>query len=411
MLEGTAPAGEATGVAAPEGPAPGTEVKPGVFAPIHKTAGPKPTPAPPMFKDAAPAPATEEPPPASAEGAPAGDQPPAEGELPPEGADGAEGEGGEGEGTGEADPALVVELPGARPEEDPVSIEVSDPVVAERMRQLVKGYARREQAERIREQALQLREEAEQLNYAVQLDPAGVVSETLQSAADQAHLARFLLTRPGVLEKVQDFVAQLMDNPDAAPQLAALAEAERIRRKEHVSGEVRARQEVDRNARTLVRTIERSIESLSPDSLSEEAQQTLYNDVLGDLQRYAREHNLRLVDPRLVPGMVQRRFAVYGVAPKTKNAPGTPNAPAAPAPTAATAPSPTPGKPQKTGAQFTAARAARRAAAAAPPGVGAPVTTGVQKPPSYDPSQPGTPIQQAAAWARRNLQLRRQGPQ
>jgi hypothetical protein len=276
----------------------------------------------------------------------------------------------------------------------------------------VKGYARRQDAERIRDEAAQMREEAEQINYAVELDPAGVVEQTLRSPADQAHLARFLLTQPGVFDRVQDFVAQMMDNPESVNQLKALAEAERIRRREHVGREVAAKQELDRNARQLVKTLDRSLESLIPDSQSEEAKQQLREDVLADLQRYARSQNLRLVDPRVVPGMVQRRLAVYGVAPKTKSQPnGGTAAPGATAPAAPAGSPPASAKPQKTGAQFTAARAARRAAAAAPPGVGAPVSTGVQKPPPYDPSQPGTPIQQAAGWARRNLSLRRQGPQ
>lgn len=412
-MSDTSVASEAGAALAPEGPSPGAEIKPGVFAPLTPTAGSKPAAPRPMFEKA-----REEAPPASAEAPPAGEPAP-DGEQVPPAADApptGEQESEEGQQTeeteGGAASELVVELPSARPEEDPFAIEVSDPVAAERLRQLVKGYARRQDAERIREEAAQLREEAEAINYAVELDPAGVVTETLQSPADQAHLARFLLTRPGVLERVQDFVAQLLEQPDSANQLAALAEAERIRRKEHVGQEVRMKQELDRNARQLVKTLDRSLESLIPDSHSDEARMQLREDVLGDLQRYARANNLRLVDPRVVPGMVQRRLAVYGVAPKTKGQPPAKEAaPGVTAPAASASAPPAAAKPQKTGAQFTAARAARRAAASAPPGVGAPVSTGPQKPPPYDPSQPGTPVQQAANWAKRNLALRRQGPQ
>lgn len=431
-MDTNTPSGAAEGgaVAAPEGPAPGSEIRPGVFAPL-KPSGITPPAKPAMFKEAldrrdeatraAEAAAQGA---AAATGAPPAGEPAAtppegtpEGVEGAEGAEGAEGDptaGDQGEGAETLDEALVVELPAARPEEEAVPIEVNDPAVAERLRQLVKGYARRQEAERIREEASQLRQEAEEINYAVELDPAGVVEQTLRSPADQAHLARYLLTQPGVLERVQEFAMQLLDSPDSLPQLRALAEAERIKRREHVQGEVTKKRELDRNAAQIIKTTTRSIETLVGDSLNDGARETLFHDVLGDLQRYAREQNLRIVDPRIIPGMVQKRLAAYGVAPKAKSQPpersttpaATPKAPAAaPTPPAAAVP------PQKTGAQFTAARAARRAAAAAPPGVGAPVPSGITKPPPFDPKQPGTAIQQAANWARRTLASRRQGPQ
>jgi hypothetical protein len=167
-----------------------------------------------------------------------------------------------------------------------------------------------------------------------------------------------------------------------------------------VAGEVETQAKIDENARAIVRTVDRSLESLLPDNMSDEARAQFRRDVFGDCRAYTREKNLLTMDTRRIPGFVQTRLAHFGVAPKKSGQ--SPVAPAAPV-----GQPPAPVKAQPTVEQIKAARLRRAAAGSAPPGVGSPAATGMPKPPPYDPKlrdaggRPISAIKQAADAARR----------
>jgi hypothetical protein len=291
-----------------------------------------------------------------------------------------------------ADNPLVVTIPGREAGEE-IEIEAADLETAERLRQLNNGFARGEEARAIREEAQAIREEAEDIRYGAQLDPAGVILSALKQPADLDHVARFLLTQPGALERLAPWIGELMDEPDRIPQANALMEAERIRRRQYVEGEVNRERELNNNARQLVRTTHKSIESLAPEGMDDRGKQQLADDVLADVQQYARAQKLERVDPRAVPGLVQRRLSMYGLAPRRAGAPGRdPKAPTVPNRPAA-------GGSGRTPAALLAGSAARRSAVSAPPGAGSPVAMPTAAP-KYDPTKPGSPIKQAADFAR-----------
>lgn len=307
--------------------------------------------------------------------------------------------GGEG---GETPPnPLLVVIDGAR-EGETFPIEVSDVETADRLRQLQRAALRGDQARALREEAAAMREEAEEFSYVVEMDPAGVITEAITKPEDQLHLAKYLLTRPGVLEQAEAWLVELLNDPEKVlPTQRRLVEADRIERREAVKGVVETKRALDKNARQLVQAAQRSIDSLVPEAWSVDARRQLYKDVLADLRETNRyeaaeaerrgvQHDGRM-DPRRVAGMVQRRLALLGVAPRAaKPVSGTPAA-------AGTTPAAIPGATAET---LKAARAAKAAAASAPPGAGSPSAT-IPPAPPYDPKQKGTPIQQAADHVRR----------
>lgn len=303
--------------------------------------------------------------------------------------------------------ALVVKIPGRSAEDPDFDLEVGDQESFEALNRLTKGYARREQAEQIYEQAQQIRERAEDITYAAELDPADIITKAITQPADVDQLFRFLATRAGVLERCAEWIGKILDEPETLTSAAAEADAERITRRDNVRGEIQVKMAFDDNARVLLRTVNKSIESLAPATFTDDARALLKRDLRADMiavvqaqiGQYREENprgpipvDVRMLDPRRVPGLIQRRFALMGVALRAATDPAkTGTLPAGGTPPVGRAP--------LTAAALTAARTARAAAASAPPGAGSPVAT-ITKPPAYDPKQTGTPLQQAARWAR-----------
>lgn len=302
-------------------------------------------------------------------------------------------------GNEEPDEALTVVLDGARDGEE-VSIVVDSPETAERLRQLKRAALRGNQARAIREEAQQDREQAEEMRYTVEMDPAGFIAEHITNPADNVHLAQYLLTRPGVLDQLRPWLEDLTEDPVKLEEQALLVDAVRIRRKDAVSAQVNHRRALGQNSRAIVQAAERSIDSLVPEAWPDEAKAQMRKDVIGDVRAIVRQMAAEAeargeafdgrFNPSQVPGLVQRRLKQYGVAPRTATPVGG-GKPAAGTPPAARA--------KPTAETFTKGRTARIAAASAPPGAGSPAPV-IPKPPAYDASKPGTPIQQAAAFAK-----------
>ena len=290
---------------------------------------------------------------------------------------------------------LVVTGPGLRGEDGndtPFEIEVSDEQSKQVLETWAKGYVRGEQARAIREEAQGLRDQADEIKFGVEIDPAGFMAAVIQNPNDKAFLFRSLAVEPGILEAHREWLLGVLDAPDALPTEKALIEAEGIKRREKTQAIVAEKREMSQNAMALVRTANKTIETMAPATYSDDSKEALYQDVLADLRQFARDRNLRTVDPRVIPGLIEKRLARYGVAPRTAPSQSSVSGPAA-AGTKPTAPTlPTPETLRK-------ARAAKRAAGSAPPGVGSPVAT-LPKPPAYDPTKKGTPIQQIADWGR-----------
>lgn len=305
---------------------------------------------------------------------------------------------------GEVPSDLVVEIMPRREGEAPLELELDNKEVADAVRAAIRGAVRAEQAHAIREEAQVLRDEAEAINYQIDLDPAAIVLERLTDPADIDHMARVLLTQRGTLERLAEWIADMIEKPETIAREASLVKAERIERRDKIAPLVAERRQVDANARAILRTTQRSIETLAPANFDDAKRDMLYRDVLSDLRTYSREKNLKLIDTRVIPGFIQRRLSFYGVAPqKTDSAPPAGSPPPAGKPPAASVPQPTV-------EQIRAARQRRLAAASAPPGAGTPAAGGMPKPPKYDPKQPGTAIQQAAASARRFIGRMAGGP-
>lgn len=309
------------------------------------------------------------------------------------------------------EPAVVTEIPPesdtvvytpplAGREGEPFVIEVEDKQVGDHLRMLTRGYMRGEQAREAREQAESVLQEAQDLTYAVQLDPAGYVAQALETPEDLDHVFRYLATRPGVLERASDWIQEVMSDQRELERESERLEAQRIRRRDTLYNQVNEKRAVDQNARAVTRAIGKSIETLAPAHWNEAAREVFFDDIVSDLQRYARDKGLRTIDPRIVPGAIQHRLSLMGLKPRDGSDPAPTKTPAAPTGTPATTGTRSPAAtPSVTPQQLQQQSVRRAAAASAPPGAGSPVPS-VPKAPAYDPSKPGTPIQQAAAFAR-----------
>ena len=304
---------------------------------------------------------------------------------------------------------LRVKIPGARGDDgvdQELEIEVSDEATANSLRTLVKGYTRGEQARALRQQAQQIRDTADEIELGVQLDPVGFVKNVIKTPADVDHLFRSLAVLPGVLERNSQWVGGLLDAPEALTSERTVIEADDIKRRDAVSAQVTQTREIRKNAQQLVDTTYRAIETMAPADWTDDTKGMLYNDIMNDLQVYARKNKLVTIDPRVLSGpkgLVGRRLSLLGVAVRAEAAPSTPGKPAAPGTK--------PGAPKgPTGEELVRNRTAKRAAASASPGAGSPVAQ-IPKPPPYDPKLPGTPIEQAVAHAKAGLKALTRRPQ
>lgn len=301
---------------------------------------------------------------------------------------------------------VEIAIPG---KDEPFVLEVGDQDTADIITDLQRRAARGEQAREIRAEAARLRDETEDFRFVVDLDPAGVLQESVTDPRDQAHLAKFLITRPGILTnpEIREFIeAALEDTPERAKERGELMELERLKRRDTVNDHVKGRAAERQETRDIAGTIHESIESIVPDNFSHEGRRLLYNIITDDVA-YARKRSPgKQFDRRTVPGMIQHHLKTLGIAPRG-TAPAAPAAPPVARPSAPVVPPkaaapPAVAVPAKTAEQLRAAARARQDAATATPGRGSEVSR-VPAPPPYDPSQPGDAIAQRVAWARKTL--------
>ena len=73
------------------------------------------------------------------------------------------------------DESLLITVPGRRPGEQDLELEVSDPMIAERLRQQRNGYMRGEEARAMRQEADQVISEFEEVRAHIAVDPIAFV--------------------------------------------------------------------------------------------------------------------------------------------------------------------------------------------------------------------------------------------
>lgn len=291
----------------------------------------------------------------------------------------------------------AVDLPGRRPGDPPVRIVADDDETLEALRRTSNGYARREEVQALRQQAMRQLADVEAFNELVEADPAAVVLEALPQVGDKQHMAKWLLTQPGVFtQDMRDWLEAVIDQPAILAKEAQIVNAERVTRTNTAMTQVNARREVQRNAHEIVNETERVLDTLLPRNFDDQTRQLITDDIIADVKRYGKDRGQRLVDPRIVESLAKRRLSGYGVAVAPKNGAREPR-PASPAARPAALGGRTP-------ADLQAQRTARRAAAAAPPGLGAPAVQPITLP-------KGAGIKEAAAAARARLAQLQKPPQ
>lgn len=290
---------------------------------------------------------------------------------------------------------------------DPFVLEVGDQDTADIITDLQRRAAKGDRADVIRQDATRLRDESDDFRFVVDLDPAGVMQESVTHPADQLHLAKYLLSRPGILTaELREWIAEAVeDTPERAKERGELMELERLKRRDAVKDQVAARREGRQHTREIAGTIHQSIESIVPETFSNEGRELLYNIVIDAVDGARRRSPGGRFDSRTIPGMVQHHLKTLGIAPRG-TAPAREPAPAArpsapvvpPKPVAA----PAIAVSAKTAADLRAASVARQDAATASPGRGSEVSR-IPVAPAYDPAQPGDALSQKIAWARKVL--------
>lgn len=282
-------------------------------------------------------------------------------------------------GGGATDEVLVVDLGAMREGEEPIRIQAEDQAMADHIRSLVNRAATRDTSMRIREEAEAIRAQVDEQRYAVQLDPADFLLRSLGElppaarTADAVHLAKVLLTQPGVLEQVKGWVGALAAHPEALEAETRLVRSDRIERREKVTPLVEQMKFENLNARQVVRAAYRTVDEMVPDAWTPQQRDRLVADVVRDVQDLQRQERVAVTNPARVAGLVKTRLEPFGMAPRgTKPAAGAGAGRPESKTSARTGPS---------GQQLRATDSARRRAAGPGTGQGSPVAT-MPKPPA-----------------------------
>lgn len=298
-----------------------------------------------------------------------GEQAPTEDASPTEGGE-EEGQGDEGEDEDHA--PITVALPGRRPEDPPVEIEVSDPEVAERMRQLANSGMRRADYERAMGELQVERGEYAYIRHNLESDPAGFIVSHVRGDLRGAVVME-LMADPQVYDAVIDHIATWDNDPSARAVAQANMRAERLERAEQSRRAVAEEQKVTQNAQEIIHSVASSI----PAHLSGTDREQWYVGAVRYLQEYADYYDLRYLPPEHVPAVIE----YYERTRQQARPPEPTSAPARATARPVGAPKPAPQTPAaNAGEQFTRAREAkRRAATIAPAGAGPAPTTAIPK--------------------------------
>ena len=158
-----------------------------------------------------------------------------------------EGEADEGGEAAEADEVFIAHLPGRGPDDPDVEIEVADAELAERLRQMRKGYERRERLQGREQTVRQAEAEISNLELLAQENPTGFI---LGHVAKEHHvaIARQLLAQPEVWTAVKEEVTGWDLDPTTREKFASEMKAERSQQELDATKVVEARKLITSSA-------------------------------------------------------------------------------------------------------------------------------------------------------------------
>lgn len=287
-----------------------------------------------------------------------------------------------------------VTLPGRHPNAPDVEIDVDDPEVADRLRQLRNGFLRGEEVRAAQAQLDSERLQLDEIATRLQVDPEGFLFDNIP-AERAASVALQILAQPGVWDRVSGIVESMQED-DNREVIRTRLENERLRNRERASQEYEQRVAEQQTFRET----KQAIAVLIPEHLPESQQVMLYQSCQQDVRDYMERTGVRTIDPRDVPLLLAARLREAGVDPLTMAASlrassnGTPLQGSSSAPRARAAKVTTP----TVQAVQNAANARRAMAMGSPTGT-APSAAGVNRPPK------GQSITERLAWARQNLRF------
>jgi len=215
----------------------------------------------------------------------------------------------EGEEAAEAT-GLVVKLPGRRPGDPELEIELSDQETADRLRQMSNGYMRGEEVRQAQEAILQDRQEREQFKDMVRTDPIGFMVENLDPDI-QAETALYLLTQPAIWQKVLPDLKVILTNPSALRVAQSDLKARRFEIKEQLIERNEARAQV----RETTRVMTEQVRALIPADLPAHEADALLGGCLNDLAQAVQRGVLASTDSQDLVVILARRLAHHGIDP------------------------------------------------------------------------------------------------
>lgn len=295
----------------------------------------------------------------------------------------------------------LITLPGRRPGDEDLAVEITDPAVANRFREVLNAYERKTDSTARFAEANAMIEEAHTFQTLVKIDPAGMVQETLDPNT-QAYLALNLLTQPEMWDRLAPTVAALLgisldmltdEHQKMARQNLREVQLEmrdqRTKLKEEAERAATEWKQATRNARD----IEKALTVMVPQTLKGDQRSLWVQDQKQALREYVNRTGAAVIYPGDIPTILSGRLRAHGVDPVQASMAiqqlftRQPKAPAA----VAAAPA------QANGEKIVQAAQARRAASAAAP-------TGIGSPPAALPKMPkGLGLKDALNFQRERL--------
>jgi hypothetical protein len=209
----------------------------------------------------------------------------------------------------DADPEpVVVDIPGRR-EGETVQLEVSDPELAERLKQLANDGMRRKE---FNTQAAALRDkgaEIKQFTDRLATDPAGLILEKATPETREMIVRDILLSDAALLSKVLDQFNEI--DRDENARVAATAQMER-------DAAIRAR-DADRLAtqndvyQQSANEIMGAVEALIPEDASDDRVEAFMEDAIGFLEFKASKEGPDVVNPANIKNLLETRLRLHGI--------------------------------------------------------------------------------------------------
>lgn len=298
------------------------------------------------------------------------------------------------DGDAPANESLRVALPGRHPNAPDVEIEVDDPEVAERLRQLRNGYMRGEEVRQIQQAVEAEREQLDEIAVRLQVDPEGFLFENIPPQR-AASVALQILAQESVWNSVKGIIEGLFDE-DSREVVRTRLENERLKNRDSAVQEYQSRMQEQRSFAQA----KEAIAVLIPEHLPEQQQVMLYQSCQQDVRDAMERTGVRTLNPQDVAFIIAPRLREAGVDPlqvaASLRSPGQPRTPGqSSAPRASRAAQAT----TPTVQQVKTAATARRAMAMGAPTGTAPSSAAVERPPR------GQTLNERLAWARQNLKF------